>query len=349
MDKYQPYVPTVGCKIHVLVLPPSASRSEELFVELWDVGGNPRFATSRSIFYAGCDGFMFVWDSSSEATYHALDQWLNEVIRSRQRRTAAVAPASTTSANSTAGTSITSSSSSSSSAAAIATATAAVGGGNETDLRAPSGQTASAFAFAGGIMSDMEPMGQLQRRQGGLHTFHFSPLRPRARTASSSLATTSASASASVTSAAAAAADASQSRKALPGPIPIPPSLPAFLDEEAQLGNSVVEDNTSTMSLPLDIPLVIVGNKADKLAPQEFGELRDTCSAHIFLSTRSTDPSLTNTQPVLDFFEKAWERRRESMLGVGSSQEAEPNNPGRTRLRGRPTFLSSSGSRTFVV
>jgi hypothetical protein len=124
--------------------------------------------------------------------------------------------------------------------------------------------------------------------------------------------------------------------------------MPAFSDEEAQMSSAVV-DNTS--SLPLDIPLVIVGNKADKLAPQEFGELRDTCSAHIFLSTRSLDPGLTNTQPVLDFLEKVWERRREVLFsGVGPPEGGLiGGEQQRTRLEGRPTFLSSSGSRTFVV
>ena len=166
MDKYQPYVPTVGCTIHVMSLPCPTEPGEELFVELWDVGGNPRFAASRNIFYSGCDGFMFVWDASSEATYHALDQWLTEVIQSRRQQ-----------------------------AAASLMVRGGIGRGGRSPFDnhpavGPYNRRSSASmmssAFAGGIMSDLDP----QDGQSGDHLrrFHFSPLRARTSSAASSFA-----------------------------------------------------------------------------------------------------------------------------------------------------------------
>ena len=31
------------------------------FVELWDLGGNPRFADARPVCYEDCDGYIFLW------------------------------------------------------------------------------------------------------------------------------------------------------------------------------------------------------------------------------------------------------------------------------------------------
>ena len=76
------YRPTVGCNIQVL------RQTHELqghyFVELWDVGGNPRFVDARPVCYEKCDGYIFLWDSSMEATYHSLQQWLAEITKSRR-------------------------------------------------------------------------------------------------------------------------------------------------------------------------------------------------------------------------------------------------------------------------
>jgi GTPase SAR1 family protein len=51
--------PTIGCVIKVL------SAIHELqgkyFIELWDLGGNPRFGDGRPIYYEDCDGYIFLW------------------------------------------------------------------------------------------------------------------------------------------------------------------------------------------------------------------------------------------------------------------------------------------------
>jgi len=52
---------------------------------LWEVGGSPRFASSRSLFYHDCDGVIFVWDVSVEATYHSLNTWLSELSKVEQK------------------------------------------------------------------------------------------------------------------------------------------------------------------------------------------------------------------------------------------------------------------------
>eukprot|EP01041_Mallomonas_annulata_P011607 gene11607-24303_t len=71
------YHPTFGCAVHVL---PVSHVQGNYFVEMWEVGGSPRFSSSRSIFYEDCDGVIFVWDVSVEATYHSLGKWLDELV-----------------------------------------------------------------------------------------------------------------------------------------------------------------------------------------------------------------------------------------------------------------------------
>jgi GTPase SAR1 family protein len=70
------YNPTVGCEIGILK---ATHLEEEFFVELRDIGGNPRYALARSVFYDDLDGVIFMWDTSSESTFHSMDAWLREV------------------------------------------------------------------------------------------------------------------------------------------------------------------------------------------------------------------------------------------------------------------------------
>jgi GTPase SAR1 family protein len=65
------YNPTIGCDIHVVAV--NHPNYGKYFVELWDVGGNPTSTPeSRQMFYDDCEGVIFLWDSSSERTYHSL-------------------------------------------------------------------------------------------------------------------------------------------------------------------------------------------------------------------------------------------------------------------------------------
>lgn len=80
------YRPTYGCAIEIL------QNTHELqgnyFIELWDLGGNPRYKDGRPLCYDDCDGYIFLWDSSSEITYHSLQTWLAEVTQARCRNLA---------------------------------------------------------------------------------------------------------------------------------------------------------------------------------------------------------------------------------------------------------------------
>ena len=336
MEQYQPYVPTVGCKIQVLSVPcPGPSPSENLVVELWDVGGNPRFAASRNIFYSGCDGFMFVWDSSSEATYHSLDQWLNEVIRSRRPRLDRDSPSR-----------------------AMDSGQEALRGRRMSSINKMS------TAFAGGIMSDLGHYG------GEIPQFHFSPLRARTSSSSSAFAFSSFLAPPAPTPAPVPALGPMtlrpyQQSLYVPMPLQLPLSMGAApqaqhrerernslyhhgldegIDEDeddpessggggwrmpyySSAHNGINGDNNINGSgedaQPLDSPLVIVGNKADKLSPSELHELCEACTGHVFLSTRSIDPLLfqAGTQALSDFFFQCWQRKAKAAgVGVGGAR-----------------------------
>jgi GTPase SAR1 family protein len=77
------YSPTYGCAIQILQ---NTHESQgQYFIELWDLGGNPRYKEGRPLCYDDCDGYIFLWDSSSEITYHSLQTWLTEVTQSRCR------------------------------------------------------------------------------------------------------------------------------------------------------------------------------------------------------------------------------------------------------------------------
>jgi Rab-like protein 3 len=68
---------TVGCEPHVLVLP--SAGGERVFVSLFDVGGAPRFAHARDLFYDDADALLLVHDLSNRRSYSNLRRWLREL------------------------------------------------------------------------------------------------------------------------------------------------------------------------------------------------------------------------------------------------------------------------------
>ena len=72
------YSPTTGCGSHVEMFTDIQS-GQCFFVVLYDIGGNPRFASSQSVFFNDFDGIMFVWDCSSEYTFHSIETWISEI------------------------------------------------------------------------------------------------------------------------------------------------------------------------------------------------------------------------------------------------------------------------------
>ena len=71
------YVPTVGCSVLISKL--DLDRRQECFLEIFDVGGAPRYASSRDTFYEKLDAVVFFWDCNMEGTYHSLENWLAEI------------------------------------------------------------------------------------------------------------------------------------------------------------------------------------------------------------------------------------------------------------------------------
>ena len=299
MERYQPYVPTVGCNIQVLSMPyPSAgsngvgeaSPSREIIVELWDVGGNPRFASSRSMFYSNCDGFIFVWDASSEATYHALDQWLNEVIRSRAARSTGLNSSPmpllqrlekgekppTFSAPST-----------------PLRLRVSSGTGVEIHSLLSTNALPPSHAYAHPNSSFGSPL----HPPSGAHTqqYHFSPLRARVRTGAASTyvsgggLTSSSNTSSSRSSNATTSSSSSSLR-------------------DLEFGLLAPGDETEV----LDIPLIIVGNKADKLGATEYAELAEACAQHTFVSTRSAESRMCDAGDIRAFFQRCYENKRKT-------------------------------------
>ena len=363
MQKYQPYVPTVGCNIQVLLMPlrqkggredikplghvvidtsasaaanldsipgavtvgvnfedkysstasnsnssrTSVGEESEIVVELWDVGGNPRFASSRSMFYNSCDGFIFVWDASSEATYNALDHWLTEVVKSRATQLTQSAYSG--------------SNSSSSSHVSIGNAIPSnksiglgLGLGSERlpslffqvgatplRMRVQSGSGLEIHtSYAGGpdpclnqYLTHGVPDKSSSSSSISRHTqqFYFSPLRSHVRMGAASTYVTG-------------------------GGLGLWPINPTpSVDIEAGMGSKIGSISSDVIEV-LDIPLIIVGNKADRLGAKEYAELVETCSQHTFISTRTTDSAMSDSSPLRAFFEKCYERKRR--LGEGN-------------------------------
>ena len=55
------YHPTCGCRVHITSCGEGSYDSPEIFVEIFDVGGNRRYASSRGVFYEHIDGIIFVY------------------------------------------------------------------------------------------------------------------------------------------------------------------------------------------------------------------------------------------------------------------------------------------------
>ena len=72
------YTPTIGCSTSISQIKDPVDNSD-FFVEIMDLGGSPRFESSRSTFYDDLDGVIFLWDCSSEYTFHSIDLWLAEI------------------------------------------------------------------------------------------------------------------------------------------------------------------------------------------------------------------------------------------------------------------------------
>jgi hypothetical protein len=97
-DRNWLYFPTAGCHVSMLSMSgpklvhfEDESRNpapEQFFVELWDIGGNLRYRAARKSLLGECEGFIFVWDAETDATFDSLERWLEDVLESTTQRAA---------------------------------------------------------------------------------------------------------------------------------------------------------------------------------------------------------------------------------------------------------------------
>lgn len=53
-------------------------------MEIWDVGGTPKYASTRSVFYSrSIGGVILVYDTTSQKSQSSLERWLAEVAAAR--------------------------------------------------------------------------------------------------------------------------------------------------------------------------------------------------------------------------------------------------------------------------
>lgn len=79
--------PTCGCNVALTVMKYPQDRAkqfpnlagQEFFLELWDVGAQPRYEALRGLFYQGVNGVMLVHDLCQSRTLPSLQNWAAEV------------------------------------------------------------------------------------------------------------------------------------------------------------------------------------------------------------------------------------------------------------------------------
>merc|ERR1719433_303284 len=59
-------------------------RGREFRVNVFDVGGDERYAEVRSEFYKDSNGVLLVFDVTSRRSFQNLDQWMTEVTKNSQ-------------------------------------------------------------------------------------------------------------------------------------------------------------------------------------------------------------------------------------------------------------------------
>ena len=49
--------------------------------QIWDLAGQPRFGTVRSVYYYGCLGALLVFDVTRPDTFTNLESWIDEIFK----------------------------------------------------------------------------------------------------------------------------------------------------------------------------------------------------------------------------------------------------------------------------
>merc|ERR1711964_750049 len=70
------HVSTIGVDFKTVV---SMVKGRLVKMQLWDTAGQERFSVVTGNYYRNADGFIFVYDATSRASFDHVDQWLGQV------------------------------------------------------------------------------------------------------------------------------------------------------------------------------------------------------------------------------------------------------------------------------
>lgn len=72
------YMMTIGADF---ALKESIIRDKSIKFQIWDLAGQPRFGTVRSVYYYGCLGALLVFDVTRPDTFMNLETWVDEIFQ----------------------------------------------------------------------------------------------------------------------------------------------------------------------------------------------------------------------------------------------------------------------------
>ncbi len=70
------YMMTIGADF---ALKEATIREKSIKFQIWDLAGQPRFGTVRSVYYYGCLGALLLFDVTRPDTFTNLENWLEEI------------------------------------------------------------------------------------------------------------------------------------------------------------------------------------------------------------------------------------------------------------------------------
>ena len=72
------YMMTIGADF---ALKEAIIREKSIKFQIWDLAGQPRFGTVRSVYYYGCLGALLVFDVTRPDTFTNLESWIEEIFK----------------------------------------------------------------------------------------------------------------------------------------------------------------------------------------------------------------------------------------------------------------------------
>ncbi|MHA1214728.1 MAG: GTP-binding protein [Candidatus Hodarchaeales archaeon] len=72
------YMMTIGADF---ALKEAQIRDKNIKFQIWDLAGQPRFGTVRSVYYYGCLGALLLFDVTRPDTFTNLESWLDEIFK----------------------------------------------------------------------------------------------------------------------------------------------------------------------------------------------------------------------------------------------------------------------------